>query len=291
MTEFATEMASRSSLAAPWVEAGSVVALAVVAYLSGRRISRLPRPWWMLGYLLPLVLGIVIAAARRQPVLMFVAPFRWILFGRVKFAVVAAAAGMLDGVVSARLPRRTTRVLLGGLTVSVVLSFAVFPFVMPGLIRDKLAALETQIDANGVCRQSTDYNCGPAAAVTALRSLGLPAEEGELAILCGTNPLTGTDPDSLCLTLSERYARDGLRCEFRRFDSIHELYGQEPIIAVLGPAPFVDHYATVIEIGTDHVTVADPRAGHQRMSFAQFHRMWRYCGLVLRRDRQGCRGL
>jgi hypothetical protein len=291
MIDFATEATREAFMAsAPWIEAAGVLLLALAAYVAGRRVSRLRQPWWMLGYVLPLAAGVVVVAARQQPALMFSAPFRWILFGRLKFAVVAAAAGMLDGVIAARLPRRTTRVLLGVLTGSVVLVFAVFPFLVPGLIRDDLAALETQIDANGVCRQSTDYNCGPAAAVTALRSLGFPAEEGELAILCGTNPVTGTDPDSLCLSLSERYSRDGLRCEFRRFDAIHELYGREPVIAVLGPSPFTDHYATVLEVGTDHVTVADPRAGHRRMTFGEFHRLWRYCGLVLRRDRPVQRG-
>jgi hypothetical protein len=34
----------------------------------------------------------------------------------------------------------------------------------------ELAALTTRLDADGVCRQSNHYTCGPAAAVTALRS-------------------------------------------------------------------------------------------------------------------------
>ena len=49
--------------------------------------------------------------------------------------------------------------------------------------------------------QSNGYNCGPAAAVTALRRLGLPAEEGELAILAHTSSAAGTSCDTLCTAI------------------------------------------------------------------------------------------
>jgi hypothetical protein len=55
---------------------------------------------------------------------------------------------------------------------------AIVPFLAPAFNRGYLAGLKTRIDADGVCRQSSEYTCGPAAAVTALRKLGLPAEEG-----------------------------------------------------------------------------------------------------------------
>jgi hypothetical protein len=54
-----------------------------------------------------------------------------------------------------------------------------------------------RVDGDGVCRQSSHYTCGPASAVTVLRKLGLPAEEGEIAILSHTSALTGTEPDVL----------------------------------------------------------------------------------------------
>jgi predicted double-glycine peptidase len=50
------------------------------------------------------------------------------------------------------------------------------PFLVPALIKERLSNLTTRLDSNGICYQSTDYTCGPAAAVTALRRLGLQAD-------------------------------------------------------------------------------------------------------------------
>ena len=86
-----------------------------------------------------------------------------------------------------------------------------------------LLSFKTQIDRDGVCRQSTDYNCGPAAAVTALRRLGFPAEEGEIAVAAHTSSAMGTPPAILYDTLKGRYAQSGPGCEYRYFKDISEL--------------------------------------------------------------------
>jgi hypothetical protein len=39
-----------------------------------------------------------------------------------------------------------------------------FPFLGPALIQSDLAASQTRIDIDGVCRQSQPFTCGPAAA-------------------------------------------------------------------------------------------------------------------------------
>lgn len=70
------------------------------------------------------------------------------------------------------------------------------------------------------CLQSNDYNCGPAAAVTALRKLGLPAEEGEIAILAHTSSATGTPPDVLARALQDRYEKEGLASHYRIFHRV-----------------------------------------------------------------------
>ena len=53
--------------------------------------------------------------------------------------------------------------------------------------------------------------------------LGIRAEEGELAILAFSSPAFGTQPDSLCMALAERYNKNSLLCEYRSFESIAEL--------------------------------------------------------------------
>jgi predicted double-glycine peptidase len=71
------------------------------------------------------------------------------------------------------------------------------------------------------CRQSTDYTCGPAAAVTALRKLGFPAEEGQIAIVSYTSATTGTPPDILAEALRKYYGKDGLIVEYRPFKNTY----------------------------------------------------------------------
>jgi len=51
------------------------------------------------------------------------------------------------------------------------------PFLGPAIIQHDLSALPTRIDADGVCRQTQPFTCGPAAAVTALSRLGIKAAE------------------------------------------------------------------------------------------------------------------
>jgi hypothetical protein len=86
------------------------------------------------------------------------------------------------------------------------------PFLMPALMKDHLSNLQTKFDKNGICRQTTDYTCGPAAAVTALGKLGLRATEGELAVLSYSSPVTGTLPSCLSSALQDRFGAEGLSC-------------------------------------------------------------------------------
>ena len=81
-----------------------------------------------------------------------------------------------------------------------IFSVSVWPFIRPVFDRKELSRLQTQINADGVCIQTTDYTCGPAAAVTALRKLGLPAEEGKIAVQSETSSIDGTAPDRLAET-------------------------------------------------------------------------------------------
>src|SRR5206468_11656971 len=104
-----------------------------------------------------------------------------------------------------RLPNKRSRILVTVLMLWIVAQIALWPFLAPAFNHSYLASLKTNIDADGVCRQSNEYNCGPAAAVTALRSLGFPAEEGQIAILARTSSATGTPPDMLADALRDQY--------------------------------------------------------------------------------------
>jgi len=145
-------------------------------------------------------------------------------------------------------------------------------------------SVKTNIDADGVCRQSNDYTCGPAAAVTALRKLGFSAEEGQIAILARTSSATGTPPDMLADALRQHYGGQGLVCEYRLFKDIAQLRSAGLTLAVIELAFMVDHYVLVLEVTDQQVIIADPLSGKRVLSQKEFKRIWRSLGIVLRRQ-------
>ena len=182
-----------------------------------------------------------------------------------------------------RLPQRRDRIALTVLAVLASFYVGVWPSWAVIANRKQLASIQTKIDPDGVCRQSTEYTCGPAAAVSGLRILGFKAEEGELAILAGTSTATGTPPDVLARTLSLRYGSQGLRSEFRRFHEVRDLRGAEPVLVLVKFAPLLDHWVCVEDVTGGEVVLADPLSGLVRCSLADFGDRWRHVGIALAR--------
>ena len=268
----------------PWLETAGVVFIALLGAVAGRFFSRFGKPYWILGYVIPAGLIAMLALVRFDPGLSFVRPFVWIAAGRIRFVTLSLAVSMGLTVPLSRLPYKCEKLIVCLLMAGFVIWFSVLPFLMPALIRERLSNLQTQFDANGICRQTTDYTCGPAAAVTALGRLGLAAEEGELAVLSYSSPVTGTLPACLSTAIQRRYNAEGLRCRYRRFASIDQLRKAGVTLAVVREALLKDHCLTVLNVTDDGVTVADPVTGVRWIPHKQFEKIWRYSGIVLERD-------
>ena len=162
-----------------------------------------------------------------------------------------------------------------------IVYFSVTPFLMPVFAYPHLSRLETTIDANGVCLQSNGYNCGPAAAVTVLRKIGVPAEEGVLAIRAHTTMFAGTPPDSLCAAVGREY---GVKCRTVYSGDILEFRGHEPLIAVVKFGFLVDHYVAVLAVTDTAITLGDPLTGIRRCSHEEFGKEWRNAIIMIERD-------
>lgn len=267
-------------MARPWLETLGVVALVGLTYLLGRRLSRLRKPYWAAGYVIPLLVIVVIGAARWLPAMEFIPPFAWLMLGRTEFAASAVACALFLAVLPSRLPRKTQKVLVSVLFLIVIVRYAVLPFLLPAVLHGRLSRLETKFFGDGSCRQTTRYTCGPAAAVTALKALGLQVQEGEVAILARTNPISGTQPDMLSAAIRARY---GVSCEYRYFGSLDELREAGLTVALIKRTLLTDHYVVVSHIGDGRVTIADPLVGIRTLSEDEFRRRWRRCGIVLER--------
>jgi predicted double-glycine peptidase len=272
------------------LQSAGVIALAIVGGIIGGWFARRKSLLWLVGFILPIIPVLMIGLARRWYPLGLQVPFRWLVMGRTQFAVTAFATAVLMFTLIGRLPKARLRRMVGIFMVLLIFQACVMPFLMPGIQHNQIAALQTRITRDGVCLQSTDYTCGPAAAVTALRALGLHADEAELALLANTSRSTGTQPDMLASALQDHFAAQHLRCDYRAFTSAADLPADHPTIALIRYQFLVDHYVTVLKVGKNHLTIGDPLTGLTDETFDDFEKDWRRVGIVLSIDNAASAG-
>jgi len=265
----------------PWLETIGVVLVAVLGVFLGRVFSRFHKPYWILGYFLSFLLIAVLIISRYVDFIPFWAP---LTAGRAKFVILSLAIPMGLITLLSHLRRKSERFIVCTLAAVLVAGFTVSPFLLGALAREHLRNLETNITPDGICFQTSDYTCGPAAAVTALGKLGLQASEAELAVLSHSTPIVGTLPWSLCTALQDRYSPDGLKCRYQRFDSAVQLKNAGVTLAVVKDGFLRDHCVAVIEVSDQTMLIADPVWGKKVMSYEQFEKIWRFSGIVLNRD-------
>lgn len=262
-------------------QTAGVVLLGVAGVLIGRWFSRLRSRMWLLGYGVPLLLAVAIVIPRWVPWAELVAPFKWVMADRTEFAAMALICTTALTTPLCRLKLRRQRVAVAFFMLFFTFYFSVLPFLMPAFAYPHLSQLKTTIDAEGVCIQSNGYNCGPAAAVTALRTRGIPAEEAALAIRAHTTQFAGTPTDSLCTAMRDEY---DVHCQPVYRGKISDLRGQEPFIAVVKFGFLVDHYVTVLSMTDTNITVGDPLTGMRRCTLEEFGREWRKVAILIDTD-------
>jgi hypothetical protein len=269
----------------PWVEAMGAALLAGCGLAMGWRCSTLPGRWWLVGYVVPLLLIGLLGLGRNFLSLEFLPPFSWLLAGRMEFLLGGMAAAWVLATPCSRLRTARERKVLMLFVAFFVSVVCVWPFLAPAFNRSFWRNHVTQLDIDGVCIQGTDYSCGPAAAVTALRRLGIPAEEGELAILAHTSNSLGTPSDLLSDAIAARYGAEGIVARHRPYSELSEL-GREPGVfplAVIKYGFLVDHYVTVLRVTPSAVVVGDPNQGLREYRRAAFREIWRGTGIEIRR--------
>lgn len=268
----------------------ATLGLALLGALAGRACGPRRRVWAVAGGVGLAAVGLV-AAAAREPTLSFVPPFSWVALGQREVAVMAFAIPFLLVTLAARLPRacdaRAVRV-FAGVAVSLFL-FLRMPMQPVALGEIACGATKRGMRPDGVRLQSTDYTCGPASAVTALAVLGVQSDEADLAWKAGTSERFGTASDCLALAIEELHGADGILCEYRRFDSIDDLKGHEPVIVDTKYAFLMDHAMVVLEVRPDEVVLGDPLEGRRVVPRGEFEAIWRGRGIVVARTSDGRR--
>lgn len=267
-----------------WLETLGIILIAVLGVILGRAASRTsPRSAVFAMAASFSVIGLILLA--RLNTLWDSFPFLCpIAASRLRFLLLAFAVTLGLTAPLAQLKSIMVRwmiCLLMGVFLGVLVGL---PYVGPVMIRSELAATQTRMDTDGVCRQSQPFTCGPAAAVTALNQFGIHAAEGDLALRSRTSPVIGTSPWELYQTLKSGYADQGIECSFLHMNSIDQLPTDAILLAVVRDAPVSDHCVAVLGVNEKTITVADPMAGLIHIPRASFSRQWRNCGILMQRS-------
>jgi predicted double-glycine peptidase len=180
--------------------------------------------------------------------------------------------------------KMSTRFARGGIA---VLAGLLFLFVGSRLIASAAMDYATFTGVareDGVCRQTTGYSCGAAAAATLLAQLGAPATEREMAERCGAGALTGTDEFAVCRGLRQKLAGTGRHVRLIHADGESLRRAPLPALATVKFSFLVDHWVAVLEIRDDVVVVGDPLRGRVSMPRREFLGRWR--GVLVTVERQ-----
>ncbi len=264
-----------------WAIAGLLVLAAILGHALGARLGRRSRRValaLMVGLFPILILRGLVATLPELTFVLF--PFSWYAalhpwWGFPPAFVFMGAAGV---VAEGRLTRAAARACALLILVPFLLALTGMVWFHP----DYLSGTPTR---HGLVMQTTGYSCGPAAAATFLSQAGIATTEREMALLCRTNPVLGTDPVSATWGLRRKAGPAGYDVQLQRVTPLRLVGLQEPCLALIRYSAISDHWLVVLHAGSRGVIVADPDAGVYRMSWAYFLRQWR--GIVITMDPPG----
>lgn len=245
----------------------------------GRRLILQSERLWIAGYIIAMLLIFYIGLGLRNPYFESLPALGFLLKGRTEFGLIGFLVAMLITMLALKAEGSGLKILLPVFGTLVTVFYSFFPFFLPDWYREEFSNFKTQIDASGVCRQNTDYTCGPAAAVTALHQLNISAEEGEIAILAFSNWVTGTPTDLLCDAINSKLVNGNLECRTVKLADLHGIKSF-PAIAAVEYGFLVDHYVTLIGWESGKLKIADPLVGIRLMTKEEFLRKWRRINII-----------
>lgn len=246
-------------------------------WFAGRRLA-LHRRWWV-AVAAGFALFAVVIAGHRVPRLSVIPPMSWAISPAMNPLLMTAAIALVFGILLPKLPPGRTRPAARIVLVAMTIYYGLLPPALVLASRPYLERIPTRFDLNRVCRQSTSYTCGPAAAVTCLTQLGIDARESDIAVRAQSTPSFGTDATSLVSAVNERFP--AVRCRYDYFDSLDEV--PLPAVADCMLPRIGGHYVALLEVDKESVVVGDPLSGRQKLSREQFMQEWKGTAIAFQR--------
>jgi hypothetical protein len=254
----------------PWLESLGVLITLLATGLALPRLAR-GRAWAVL-WLATLTLVVLLGGLRRVPSLE-ASPLGCLTVGRTEYVLYGPLTLLLLGLPALRSPRRPLQVLSGILALSVCWQVGLSPFLGPVLYPPPKA----HIDHQGICCQDDGFSCGPAAATSAIRRLGISADFDALARAAHTSPAIGTPPDLLCQAISGLYP---VAAQTVYPDRLEDL-PPGPCLLVMNLDTFIDHYVALFRVSPTQVELGDPLGGHKILDRRDFEPGWRHIAILV----------
>lgn len=132
--------------------------------------------------------------------------------------------------------------------------------------------------------QSTPWSCAPAAAVSLVRSLGIPANEAELARLMHTRPHRGTGDLQAQYGLARKLEPYGRTAHLRNITWQQLVASGGRALVPVSFGPFDTHMIAVLDADLWSATVVDPITGPQRLLREQLESVWLGRAIVVTPD-------
>lgn len=233
-------------------------------------------------YGLALAVTVAIGSVTRWPQASEIWFLGWVGDVRMKCWLAAFVVPALLLAPTHRLPTgRRFRILAGASFMAVLVGLG--PLASAAMVSGHLLEMPTRLGRDGICRQQTDFTCGPAAAVTALRRFGVTADEGQLAMAALTTPFTGTSPEAMGRMLRRGYADRGIEVDVRHFEDIEDLDPTGVTLVVVRYGFMLDHWVCVLGVSAQGVEVGDPNVGRETWTRKDFEERWRKVGVTVQR--------
>jgi len=262
----------------------ALLVFSVTGFL-GWKIGRLRGRWWLVGYGLSMLIVVALNVNRYVPSTLNTATGRWLLVGQKDLLLIGIAAML--GIIPClhKVQPLRTRILLCVFMGALMLRSSVLPILGPMLDRAELKNLPTVIDQDNVCLQTTNYTCGPAALVSALRALDITDTESNAAIETLCNSYSGTRSTDIVEYVNRAYGGRGVHASYRYIRSLDELRAMGGVaIAEVKSNFWMDHFVAIVGWDSDAPVVADPYYGQFKSSDAAFTRIWRKKAIVIQRE-------
>ena len=133
----------------------------------------------------------------------------------------------------------------------------------------------TNIDRNGLCRQTTGYTCVAASMVTMLRAKGITADETEMARLSYTQVGGGATDSRALWALQRKLEGTGWAPRYRALDREGLIKASKPCMVQLDWGYFVSHMVPVMAADAETVVIGDPLSGERRVPMSKFEAQWK----------------